>query len=318
MQVLSDDGTCPEGWASGAVVTIGTYDGVHRGHIAVLSQMRALANERQCASAVITFDPHPARIVRPESAPLLLCDLSQRLELLEKAGVDVAVVVKFDAAAAKETPSGFVERVLVHQLQAQAVIVGHDFHFGVKRRGNVPFLASMGAVEGFDVMGLRLTEEATGGTEIEVVSSTRIRGLIAEGKVEAAAVLLGRAHEVRGPVEHGDKRGRELGFPTANVSVPDGICVPADGVYAGWYILPTGQRVASAISVGRRPQFYEEVGLRLIEPYLLDWSGDLYDTRARVQFAERLRGQMTFDGPGGLIDQIILDVEATRKWATDF
>ena len=307
MDVVTDLAACPR-VPAGTVTTIGAYDGVHLGHRSVLAKLRTMADELGCATAVVTFDPHPAALVRPESAPLLLTDLEQKLELLADAGVDHVVVVRFDEARRSQSAAAFVEEVLVGCLQARAVVVGHDFHFGKGREGSVAFLAQEGSVHGFDVLGLHL-QQAAGAA----VSSTRIRTLLLDGEVEAAAALLGRDHEVRGVVGHGDHRGREWGFPTANVAVPPGLCLPADGVYAGWYVLPSGEEVPAAISLGRRPQVYEDRGERLLEPHLLDWSGDLYDQPARVRFTHRLRGQEVFPTVDDLLAQIRRDADRARS-----
>lgn len=307
MDVVTDPARCPAP-PDGTVVTIGAYDGVHVGHRAVLAEVRDLAGKRGCETAVVTFEPHPAAVVRPESAPLLLTDLEQKLELLELCHVDRVVVVPFDEERSRQSAADFVAETLVGCLGARAVVVGHDFHFGHRRQGTVPFLAEQGSRHGFDVLGLSL--QAAAGA---AVSSTRIRTLLLEGDVEGAAVLLGRLHEVRGVVAHGDQRGREWGFPTANVAVPAGICLPADGVYAGFYVHPDGARTPAAISLGRRPQVYEEKGERLLEPHLLGWDGDLYDQPAKVRFAHRLRGQERFPEVDDLIAQIARDVEAAKE-----
>jgi riboflavin kinase/FMN adenylyltransferase len=301
-----DDRTAPP--ANGSVVTIGAYDGVHLGHRAVIGEVRRLANERGAAAVVVTFDRHPAMVVRPESAPKLLTDLEQKLELLETTGVDEVLVIHFDDERAHESAEDFVRDVLVGRLAARAVVVGHDFHFGHKRSGNVPMLAAMGGELGFDVLGMRLVGDDAG-TE---VSSTRIRGLLTEGDVRQAATLLGRPHEVRGQVDHGDARGRDLGFPTANVGVPSEILLPADGIYAGWYERPGGEVHPAAVSLGRRPTFYESAETSLLEAYLLDFSGDLYDEPARVRFVERLRGEVKFDSVDDLIAQMAVDVDNAR------
>ena len=306
MDVVTDPARCASP-PDGTVVTIGSYDGVHLGHRAVLAEVRDLADKRGCDTAVVTFEPHPAAVVRPDSAPLILTDLEQKLELLEECRVDHVVVVAFDEERSRQSAADFVAETLVGCLGARAVVVGHDFHFGHRRQGTVPFLAEQGSRHGFDVLGLSL--QAAAGA---AVSSTRIRTLLLEGDVEGAAVLLGRLHEVRGVVAHGDRRGREWGFPTANVAVPAGICLPADGVYAGFYVHPDGTRTPAAISLGRRPQLYEEKGERLLEPHLLGWEGDLYDQPAKVRFAHRLRGQERFPEVDDLIAQIGRDVEAAR------
>ena len=306
MDVVTDPASCPSP-ANGTVVTIGVYDGVHVGHRSVLAEVRDLADKRGCDTAVVTFEPHPALVVRPESAPLLLTDLRQKLELLEACQVDHVVVIAFDEARSRQSAADFVAETLVGCLHTRAVVVGHDFHFGHRREGTVPFLAEQGSRHGFDVLGLSLQAEAG-----DAVSSTRIRSLLAAGDVEGAAVLLGRPHEVRGVVAHGDGRGKEWGFPTANVTVPHGICLPADGVYAGWYVHPDGAQTAAAISLGRRPQVYEDKGDRLLEPHLLDWDGDLYGQRAQVRFTNHLRPQKRFGEVDELLAQIGKDVHAAR------
>ena len=306
MKIITDTSTCPRP-ERGAVVTIGAYDGVHLGHRAVIAEVRRLAAERGCETAVVTFDRHPATIVRPDSAPKLLTDLDQKLELLEDTGVDYTLVIHFDRERSQESAEDFVHEVLAGCLNARAVVVGHDFHFGRGRAGNVSLLASMGGELGFDVLGLRLTEE-----DGEAISSTRIRGLIAGGDVAAAATLLGRAHQVRGTVRSGDKRGRELGFPTANVHVAGDTLLPADGIYAGWYLRPDGRRHATAISLGRRPTFYDDESESLLEAYLLDFDGDLYGEQARVEFVTHLRDEVRFDSVEALIEQMHADAAEAR------
>lgn len=308
---MTDLASCPSP-SNGTVVTIGAYDGVHSGHRAVLAEVRDLADKRGCDTAVVTFEPHPAWVVRPESAPLLLTDLDQKLELLEAGNVDHVVVIAFDEARSLQSAADFVAESLVGCLHARAVVVGHDFHFGHRREGTVPFLVEQGGRHGFDVLGLSLQAEAGA-----AVSSTRIRTLLADGDVEGAAVLLGRPHEVRGVVARGDGRGREWGFPTANVAVQPRICLPADGVYAGFYIHPDGLETAAAISLGRRPQVYEDSGERLLEPHLLDWEGDLYDQPAKVRFTNHLRHQERFPEVEDLLAQIARDVEAARTLLCD-
>ncbi len=199
--------------------------------------------------AVVTFEPHPARVLRPESAPLLLIDLDQKLELLERHGVDTTVVVPFTAERSHETADEFIEHVLVGCLNAQAVIVGRDFHFGANRAGNVDTLRAAGARFGFVAEGVELLPRPD--ARIESVSSTAIRRALAGGEVSTAARMLGRHHEIRGPVVPGDQRGRTIGFPTANVAVPKGMALPADAVYAAWYLGPDGKRWPAAVNVGK-------------------------------------------------------------------
>ena len=281
--------------AAGTAVTIGAYDGVHRGHQFVIAQLRELGRE----TVVLTFDRHPASVVRPESAPLLLTDLDQKLELLAATGVDHTVVLHFDEARSQEEPEDFVREVLVEALGARVVVVGEDFHFGRRRRGNVELLRAMGGALGFEVVHVPL---------LAGTSSTAVRRLLAAGDVSGAAELLGRPHEVRGVVEKGDQRGRELGYPTANVAVPADILLPAPGIYAGWY----GAEHGAAISVGRRPTFCDRESPVVLEAYVLDFSGDLYGQAARVSFVSRLRDEERYDSVEELVGQMALDVEATR------
>jgi riboflavin kinase/FMN adenylyltransferase len=309
--------------AGGRAVAIGAFDGVHLGHQAVLRLVCDLARARGLTSTVLTFDRHPAEVVRPGSAPKVLTTLEQKLELLEATGaVDECLVLAFDEARSKEPAEDFVAELLAGVLGARLVVVGADFHFGYRRHGDVALLQRMGAELGFEVLGLGLVaspeSEAApdGGLPY---SSTRARTLLAHGDVELAASILGRPHEVRGRVERGDGRGRELGFPTANVAVPERLCLPADGVYVGTYLGGNGigddavERPA-ALSLGRRPTFYAESGMLLLEAHLLDFEGDLYGQDARVRFLHRLRGQERFDSVDALVDQMRRDVEATREW----
>ncbi len=307
MDVVTDPARCPSP-PDGTVVTIGSYDGVHVGHRSVLAEVRDLADKRGCDTAVVTFEPHPAAVVRPDSAPLILTDLAQKLELLEACQVDHVVVVPFDIERSRQTAADFVAETLVGCLNARAVVVGHDFHFGHRRRGNVPLLQQMGAELGFDVLGISLIADAG-----DPVSSTRVRRLLLEGDVPGAAALLGRPHEVRGTVVAGDRRGRELGYPTANVAVPAEILLPADGIYAGWYRRPDGSLLPAAVSLGRRATFHPDSATSVLEAHLLDFDGDLYGERAGVCFVARLRGDERFDSVPALVAQMDEDVAAARS-----
>ena len=309
MQVITDQSRSPWGDSGSqrSVLTIGAYDGVHLGHQAIIAEVRRHADELGVRSVVVTFDRHPASVVRPESAPNLLTDLDQRLELLEATGIDATVLVHFDAEQAAESPSAFVERVLVSCLGARRIVVGEDFHFGRGRTGNVALLRELGARRDFDVEPLALLERADG--IAEPLSSTAIRRAMAGGQVELAASMLGRPFQARGHVVQGDQRGRLLGFPTANVEVPRVICLPADGVYAGWYQRPDGDRHPCAINLGRRPTFYEHADHSLLEAHLLDFAGDLYGEAARVEFTHFLRSERKFDGIDSLIAQLKQDVD---------
>jgi riboflavin kinase/FMN adenylyltransferase len=303
------DGLAP--LSDGSVVTIGAYDGVHEGHKKVLRLVRELADARHLDAALVTFDRHPAQVVRPDSAPKLLSSLDQKLELLTALElVDVVCVLHFDEDRSHETAEEFVREVLVGLLRARVVVVGADFHFGHRRGGNVALLEQMGKDLGFEVVGLGLVAPQG---DHEPFSSTRVRGALANGDVAIAARLLGHPHEVRGTVVQGDQRGRDLGFPTANVAVPEEICLPADGIYAGSYSGPDGVWRPAAISLGRRPTFYEDAEHSLLEAYLLDFDGDLYGQPAAVRFVERLRGEQRFDSAEALVEQMGKDVEATRR-----
>ncbi len=297
----------------GAVVTIGAYDGVHLGHQAVLRLVRELADARGLDAALVTFDRHPAEVVRPESAPRLLTTLEQRLELLDATSdLDLCWVLSFDEARSKESAEDFVREVLVEGIGARLVVVGADFHFGHRRGGNVPLLERMGAELGFEVLGLGLVAVEGDSTGIPY-TSTRIRELLGKGDVVEAARLLGRPHEVRGVVERGDQRGAEhLGVPTANLSVPERICLPADGVYAGSFVAGDEIERPAAISVGTRPTFYEN-GDVLVEAHVLDFDGDLYGQQVKVRFRDWIRGQERFESTQALVEQMDADIGATRR-----
>ncbi len=223
-------------------------------------------------------------------------------------------MLRFDETRSREEAADVVTEVLVDGLSARLVVVGEDFHFGRGRTGNVALLREMGATLGFDVVGLEL--RASPGHDAPV-SSTAVRQALARGEVGVAAGYLGRPHEVRGTVVPGDRRGGTLlGFPTANVAVPPQILLPADGIYAGWFVRPDGEPRAAALSVGRRPTFTPDAEVSVLEAYLLDFDGDLYGEAARVRFVDRLRGEERFDSLEALTAQMALDVDAARKLLT--
>ena len=308
MQVIRDNQ--PSDNSKRSVVTIGAYDGVHRGHQAVIGQVRKEAQQLGCQSVVVTFDKHPASVVRPESAPKLLTDLDQKLELLQQTGIDATLIVEFNRERSTEDPALFVKRVLVETLRAQVVVVGEDFHFGFNRGGNVAMLRELGKQFDFQVEPVKLIARPDGVEE--PVSSTSIRRALAGGQVETATNLLGRAYEVRGVVVNGDKRGRMIGFPTANVEVPNTMCLPADGVYAGKFQCDDGSVHACAINLGRRPTFFEHADHSLLEAHLLDFDGDLYGQKVSVTFGHFLRSERKFDGLEAIKTQLQLDVAAAR------
>ena len=309
MLVVTDLQHCP--WTDArAVITIGAYDGVHLGHRVVIDHVRRRAAEVDAKSVVVTFDRHPASVVRPESAPRLLTSVDQKMELLESTGIDAVVVVPFDTEQAAESPESFVDRVLVQCLKTRIIVVGEDFHFGRHRDGNVDLLRKIGVEADFDVEPVKLVQRLDGIDE--PVSSTAIRRALAGGDIKRANSMLGRPYEVGGEVFAGDQRGRLLGFPTANVAVPSGMCLPADGVYAGFYERPDGEVYGCAINLGRRPTFYEHADASLLEAHLLDVDVDLYGETARVRFQHFLRSERKFDGVDALITQLGLDVSSAR------
>jgi riboflavin kinase/FMN adenylyltransferase len=292
------------------VITIGAYDGVHLGHRVVIDHVLDLARQLGSRAVVVTFDRHPASIVRPESAPKLLTDLDQKLELLSATGIDATVVIRFDEQRAQESPEDFVREILVDALATRVVVVGEDFHFGHHRRGNVALLRELGAEHDFEVRPVALLARVDGVDE--PVSSTAIRRALAGGEVDLAERLLGRPYEARGIVVMGDQRGRLLGFPTANVEVPNHVCLPADGVYAGWYERPDGSVHSCAINIGRRPTFYEHADHSLLEAHLLDFSDELYGEVAEVRFTAFLRSERKFESIDALVSQLKRDIESAR------
>lgn len=277
----------------------------------MIAHVREQAQKEDALSVVVTFDRHPASIVRPDAAPKLLTNPEQKLELLRATGVDAVVVVPFNDSQARETPVDFVTRVLVNALRVKKVIVGSDFHFGHMRQGNITLLREMGERHDFTCEPLILIPRADGVDE--PVSSTAIRRALAGGEIDTANRMLGRPHEVRGVVGTGDQRGRTIGFPTANVEVPRGICLPSDGVYAGVFRRADGTEYSTAINLGRRPTFYENAQTSLLEAYLLDFNGDLYGEEVAVQFLAFLRSERQFGGINELKDQLQLDIEHARS-----
>ncbi|MCS5715031.1 bifunctional riboflavin kinase/FAD synthetase [Herbiconiux sp. CPCC 205716] len=300
----------PAGFGPSAV-TIGKFDGVHAGHRAVIAELIDVAATRELTSVVITFDRHPLAQLDPRLRPEALLGNSQRLELLEETGVDVTIFLPFDEALASMTPREFVERVLAGVCRTEVVMVGEDFRFGARGRGDIDTLRELGGEFGFDVDLIPDVRPA----EERKVSSTWIRELLADGDVERASELLGRPPTVRGMVVHGAKRGRELGFPTANLSPESEGLIPADGVYAGW-LTDAGRRYPAAISVGNNPTF-DGVPQKQVEAYVIDEDLDLYDHVVDVSFVARIRGQVKFTGIDPLIAQMDDDVLRARRVLDD-
>ena len=289
-----------------SVVAIGVFDGLHLGHQKVIARARGLADEHVATLVVVTFDPHPARVLAPERAPLLIGTLEQRIEAMALLGVDEVRILTFDHVLARESPGEFVERVLVHELRAVQVVVGRDFRFGRDREGDVELLESEGAMWGFSVFAAPIYGAATRW------SSTVIRRSLAAGDLDVANAMLGRPFTLRGVVTHGDARGAELGFATANIALAEFQQVPAAGVYAGAARTREGRWWPAAISIGTRPQFYV-AGELLVEVHLVDFTGDLYGKTLDVAFLEHLRAQGSFDSVTELVEAMGDDVAKTRE-----
>ena len=285
------------------VVVIGVFDGVHKGHQALLKRAKEIADGRSIVA--LTFDPHPRAVFAPDSVPPMLTTLADRVELLKIHNADQVAVMKFNEQFAAMSPEKFVEDILVKQLHVSTVIVGKNFTYGAKAAGNVESLIKSGLAHNFTVD----VQELAGGAE--VISSSRIRNLVLEGKVEEARELLSRPHRLDGVVVHGEKRGREIGYPTANLGKIDGQTIPADGIYAGWLTVGINFWPA-AISIGTNPTFEGDRG-RQVEAYALDQQGlDLYDKAASVEFGWYLRPTLKFNGLDELLVQMKKDCDEAR------
>ena len=284
------------------VVVIGVFDGVHKGHQSILDRAKEIADGRKIVA--LTFDPHPTTVFAPDRAPTLLTTLADRVVLLKIHGADQVAVMKFDEKFAALSPEDFVNQILIAQLDAGDVIIGENFTYGHKAVGNVATLKSHSE---FKVHVLELHADET-----EPVSSTRIRAAIVNGDVETARLLLSRPHRLDGVVVHGEARGREIGYPTANLGNLDGQTIPADGVYAGWLTVGIN-RWSAAISIGTNPTFAGVRG-RQVEAYALDQTGlDLYDQDATIEFGWHLRETLKFDGLEPLLEQMKKDCDLARK-----
>ena len=294
----------PTGWGR-SVVTVGVFDGVHRGHQQLIGRAVERGRERGLPTVLVTFDPHPAELVRPGSHPARLTTLRRRAELVAELGIDAFCVLPFTAEVAHTEPPEFVHEVLVERLHAADVVVGRNFTFGHRAAGDVTLLTKLGERFGFGVEGVELiTNDGI------TFSSTYIRSCIEGGDVVAAAAALGRPHRVEGVVVHGDRRGRELGFPTANMSTAPYTALPADGVYAGRFVI--GHRaLPAAISVGTNPTFSGRV--RTVEAYVLDVDEDFYGFEVAIDLEHRLRGQERFADVDALIAQMHRDVARARQ-----
>jgi riboflavin kinase/FMN adenylyltransferase len=284
------------------VDAIGIFDGVHAGHQQIIATAK-----HQGDVTVMTFDPHPTSVIAPERTPTQLVSVKDRIELLKQAGATAVEVVNFNKDFSQLSPDQFIEDVLVGRFSAEHVVIGENFNFGFKAQGTPKYLTEVGPKYGFGVSIVKLHEDR-GST----ISSSRIRNLIIDGQIERANELLTRNFYLKGPVVHGEKRGREIGYPTANIGLNSLATIPADGVYAGW--LSVGEdRWAAAISIGTNPTFPGVRG-RQVEAYALDQVGlDLYDQEAKTEFGYRLRDTLKFDGLPPLLEQMKKDCDQARE-----
>lgn len=295
----------PSSWGR-CVVTIGVFDGVHQGHQRIIGRAVERAHARGLPAVVLTFDPHPLEVVRPGSHPPMLTSQRYRAELMEALGVDVVCVLPFTAEFSRKSPEEFVHDVLVEKLHVAEVVVGENFRYGNKGGGDVATLAKDGKRFGFSVEGAPLVGHDTDSHW----SSTYVRSCVQAGDVESATRALGREHRIEGVVVRGDQRGREMGYPTANLDPLPWSAVPADGIYAG-HLVRGAERLPAAISIGTNPTFAGDE--RRIEAFVLDFTGDLYGERVGLSFSHRLRETLRFDSMDDLMVQMALDVERTRE-----
>ncbi len=309
----------PTDWGR-CVLTIGVFDGVHRGHAELIARAVKTGRSRGVPTVLMTFDPHPMEVVFPGSHPAQLTTLTRRAELAEESGVDVFLVMPFTSDFMKLTPDRYIHELLVERLHVIEVVVGENFTFGKKASGKVDLLRRAGDRFGFAVEAMSLVAEHHQ-TETLTFSSTYIRSCVDAGDVVAAAEALGRPHRVEGVVVRGEGRGKVLGFPTANVAPPMYSAIPADGVYAAWFtvlgrgpmmgtVIP-GERYQAAVSVGTNPTFSGRT--RTVEAFVLDTAADLYGQHVAVDFIARIRGQMKFDSVGDLIAAMDADTDKARK-----
>ncbi len=311
MEVVRGSESVPRDW-TGGVVTIGNFDGIHVGHRQIMETVTSRASVLGCPAVVYTFHPHPRKVVRPERAPALLTTLEQKLKLIEAAGIDAVVIEPFTDAFARYDADAFVQEVVHARLAPCEVYVGYDFHFGRDREGSRKTLTELGPALGFSVT---IIPEVT--VSDEAVNSTRIRSLLLEGDVEAAGRLLGRSYAVRGSIAPGDRRGRTIGFPTANLS-SDNEVLPRDGVYATRLAFldegtpPAGAVFDAVTNVGRRPTFKDSDPV-LAETHLFDFAEDVYGRRVELHFIHHIRVEKKFDGPDALVAQIRADAAEARR-----
>ncbi|WP_026875554.1 bifunctional riboflavin kinase/FAD synthetase [Jiangella gansuensis] len=313
MQRWTELGQVPPGFGP-SVVTIGNFDGVHLGHRQVLSRMVADARAAGIRAIAMTFDPHPLRLHRPDQAPELITGIRDRLELLAETGLDAVLVQQYTWEFARQSPAGFVRRYLVDGLRAATVVVGHDVRFGWQNAGDLSTMMDLGKEHGFTV---EVIDDVSTPGELRRWSSTWVRELLAAGDVAGAAEILGRPHRLRGTVVRGDQRGRDLGFPTANLAADSEGLIPADGVYAGWLTRTAGreptpsERMPAAVSIGTNPTFDGES--RRVEAFVIGRDDlDLYDDEVLIELVQRLRPTLRFDSVTELVDTMHDDVAKAR------
>lgn len=306
MEFWTDTESVPADFGPSAV-TVGKFDGLHAGHRAVIDHLRAIARDRNLVPTVVTFDRNPLSLIRPELCPEPLVSNAQKVQLLESAGVGAVLMVTFDEALRDMSPEEFVQSILVDALNAEVMFVGSDFRFGAKGAGDVALLESLGRDFGFEV--ILVDDVAPNGPRR--VSSTWVRELLAEGDVKQASRLLGGLPSLRSTVVHGAHRGRELGYPTANLAPALEGFTPADGVYAAWLVVD-GDRYGAAVSIGNNPTF-DGVPEKQVEAHAIDQDFDLYDKTVTLEFVDRIRGMWKFDSIDELVAQIARDEEDARR-----
>ena len=293
------------------VVTLGTFDGLHLGHQKIISDVVDEAVERGAESVVVTFDRHPAELLRPENVPYFLTSFEDKVSLIDACGIDHLLVIPFDQAESERSAEDFVREVLIGKLATELLIVGHDVHFGNNREGNFSFLERVAKELDFEIRKVDPVMLSMG--DSEAISSTAIRRALRGGEVESATQMLGRPYSISGEVVYGDQRGRTIGFPTANLVLSSDRAWPADGVYAGIFTRTDASEHMCAINVGRRPTFYEHANTSLLEAHLLDFDDDLYGEICGVSFLYFLRSEKRFDGIDPLVEQLKDDVATTRS-----
>jgi riboflavin kinase / FMN adenylyltransferase len=290
-----------------AAVTIGVFDGVHRGHRALARRVVEIANGDNLVPVVVTFDRHPVELIAPEHAPKLLSSVEERAAKFAELGIQALVVLTFDEEMRNMDPTAFVRDILIDRIGARQIVIGANFKFGRDQKGTIETLNDLAPIEGFEVNIFALQMD-----DSEIVSSSLIRRLVADGKVEEAAEKLDAPFTLTGTVEHGAGRGDGLGYPTANLQVDPRRLIPAMGVYCGWAVLQNGDRHPMAVNVGLNPTFDDRTD-PVVEAFLLDFKADLYGQPLQLEFVTRLRDELRFESAQELVQQIEQDVARSRK-----